>query len=185
MAKNNRINKKHMGNKRKPKPVTLAECPWDTGPNTAAQRAGKVLEDATYTNEDTGEKVNPNNVRRARRIDVAESLRNRGKISDGGFKAASKLREVWEGTMRRPPAIKAVQVDSSPKPDQAIAMQIDRQSRFHAVARLVPQDDWPLIEHVVLANRSLTSLGYRNARFTMGCHRLSGALDSLADKLGL
>ncbi len=143
--------------RRKPRAATVAPCPWDLGPTTAAQQAGKITEEATYTDPETGEKLNPNGVKRARRIDVAEFYFNKGYISESGWKAARAIREAWEATMQSQPAIKKVQVDSSPKPDAAVVIQVDRLSKLASVSKHIPPGYRGMIEHVVMSNQSAWS----------------------------
>lgn len=178
---------------RKPRPITLASCPWDIGPDTPSQRAGKRIEDATYTDPETGEKRNPNGVKRARRVDVAESLHRQGYVSRRGLAAALRIREAFERTMQTPPAIKKVQVDNSPKPDHAVAIIVDRISKFHAAARHIPRGYWNLVVWVVIDNRHPGS--YPNVkklkhlspgkRHRVGCAAAARALDAVADSMGM
>lgn len=157
---------------------------WDAGPNTAAQRAGRVVEDVTETDPATGKRVNPNAVKRARRIDMAESYHKQGLITERQMKAAIKLREAYEATMRGPAAIKAVQVDSSPKPDQHIAITIDRVSKFIAISRHIPQPYEGIVKHVAIDNRSIGSM-YKGRLHAKGVLMLREGLDLLADAMGM
>lgn len=180
----------HAGRKRRA--VTLANCPWDTGPDTAAQRAGKVIEDATYTDPETGEKRNPNGVKRARRIDLAEHLRNKGFVSERGLRAALLIRDAFERTMRSPPAIKKVQVDTSPKPDHAVAIMVDRISAYHAAVQRIPPKYWSLVTWVVIDNQHPSSHPAvkrmdlpTSTRYRVGCRAFGKMIDEIAEAMGL
>lgn len=155
---------------------------WDMGPDTAAQRAGKVIEPATMTDE-RGREVNPNNVKRARRVDLVEVYYRRGWISKRGFAAADALRKAWEATQRSPPAINPIQVDSSPKPDANVAIQIDRVSKYVGVMGLVQGEHRNLVAAVVLMDRTPAHAGWKGRRFREGVDVLKDALELLADRM--
>jgi len=168
--------------RRKPAPL---DTPWDLGPNTAAQWHMARTEPADYTDPETGKRTNPNGVRRKKRVDFVTRYAGKGLISKRQLAAAVLLRDSWEATMKSPPAIKKVQVDTFPNPDAAIAIQVDRMGRFHNVMRYVPQIDKVILEHVVINNRSIPSLhgGTNAARARRYMKRLRDALERLADRL--
>jgi hypothetical protein len=154
---------------------------WDMGATGPANRAGLVLEEASETDPQTGRKANPNGVLRARRVDMLEHYHRKGQISTAGLNAAEALRDAFEATQRAPGWPESERVDASPKPDQAVAMQIDRISRFHAVNRLVPQADRELIDMCVLRSGTPGTLSqYRGRRYHEGIKVLAAALDRLA-----
>lgn len=173
-----------MGKQAKKKKVTVPKMPWDTGPNTLAQNYMRVIEDANYTDPETGKKVNPNGVRRARRIDWAELYHSKGVMTKRQLRAADALVMAWERTFRTPPAIKKVQVDVSPRPDAAISMQIDRVSKYHRLAKEIPKRSWPYVRHVVVDNRPLSSMAKGGAQLARYMDRMKDGLDALADFLG-
>lgn len=165
--------------------VTLAGNGWDMGPRTALQDAGKVIEGRGEINPETGEMVNPNGVMGARRVDLVEIYGKRGWLEPRHVTAAKALRMAWEGTMKSPDAIKAIQVDSSPKPDHAVAMQIDRISKFSKVMGLVPKRHREIIDMTVLRGGSPAQLRqYRGPNFQAGIAALRVALDNLANDIG-
>ena len=140
------------------------------------------IEDAAYTDPETGKKENPNGVKRARRIDLVESYHKRGKITERQLKAAQALRLAYEGTMRTAPAIKKVQVDSSPKPDQHISIQVDRMSELHNVSRHIPVASKHVVDVVVYQNNSVGwSKLYRGRKLATGMDLLRSGLDAIAD----
>lgn len=156
---------------------------WDTGPNTQAQRRMKVVEDATWTDPETGKEVNPNGVRRARRLSVCETYRRQGLLSKRQASAAEAVLFAWERNQRTPPAIKKVNVDTSSKPDAHIAILIDRVSAYVWVIGKVPSDVRGLVEFVCRDDNFITALpGYRRS---IDMQRLRVALDDLADEIGL
>lgn len=181
--------KARRGRKRAKRPVTLSASPaatnrWDMGTGTRAQRLGLVTEDADWVDPETGEKVNPNGVKRARRIDVAESYHKRGRLDDRQLKAAMALRGAYEATMKSPPAIKKVQVDVTPKPDQHIDIIVDRISKFSEIMRHVPLASKPVVDAVVLENNSVGWLPqYRGRKHSRGVELLQSGLDAVADAL--
>lgn len=191
MGKGSRTKKQK---KRKEKRVSLAPMPaaianhqgrrWDRGPNTQAQRAGKVVEDAEYFDEETGEKVNPNGVKRLRKIDLVEHYARKGVIDRRQMLAGITLRSAFEGTQRTAPAIKKVQVDSTPKPDQHVEIMIDRLSRFADVFNGLNGKYREILDCVVLNNCHPAWLKkYRGRRYVRGIEVLQEALSALSDHL--
>lgn len=176
-----------MGKRRKKKAVTLAKNDYfDVGPKTAAARQGLIIEEAKIWDEKKGKYVNPNGVKRARRIDMCESYHKRGKITDRQRNAATKLRDAWEATMKSPPSLNFIQVDSCPKPDKQTAMMIDRISKFAAIMKRVPKGSKVVIDAVVLENQSIGYLKkYRAYKFEEGLAALQAGLDAVADGLGV
>lgn len=139
---------------KKPKPLPLPQT-WDTGATgPAAMARERVVEDAFDVDPETGDVVNPNGIRRIRIVDMLEVWHKKSIITTAGFNFAVKLRDAFEATGRAPGWPDNDRVQSSPKPDHAVAIQIDRMSRFHAVARFVSQEDRPLISYFVLRDRS-------------------------------
>ena len=173
------------------KPVTLSAAPtpadrWASPPDTPAQRAGVVIEPACWTDPETGAQMNPNNVKRFRRIDMAESYHKRGKLDLRQFEAAKSLRDAWEATQRTAPAIKAIQVDSSPKPDAHVAIQIDRASELSAISKHIPAESKAVIDMVVFSNHSVAHHpAYRNRNLAKGMRLLQSGLDAVAEGLGI
>jgi hypothetical protein len=187
MAKARRVKLKrgttHYG---KPKSqVTLPGSDWDMGPKTAAQAHLKVIEDANIWDEEKQKWVNPNGVKRARRVDLVEAYHAQGKIDRRALLAALTLRTSYEATMKSAPAIKKIQVDTFPKPDQHIAIIIDRISRFSNVYGMVPATDRPIIDCVVLRNAGPNNIGFKGSRYARGMALLQDALTRLADRLDL
>lgn len=172
----------------KQKTVTLSQPNnrWDMGPTTVAQMAGKVIENAAWTDAD-GNKVNPNGVKRARRIDLAESYHKRTNnqlLNERQFKAAVHIRDTFENTQRTAPAIKAIQVDSTPKPDQHVAILMDRISKYSDVMRRVPSESIKVVEAVAIDNRAIGHLKqYRGRRHAIGVRLLQEGLNAVADHM--
>jgi hypothetical protein len=173
--------------KRRKKQPKALDTPFDAfGLKTPAARHMVVVEDAAWTNPETGKKENPNGVKRARRVSWAEVYRNKGKLTARQYNAATMLQGAWERTQRSQPAIRKVKVDSTTKPDAARAIQADRLSKFHAIYRHVPLSAKPVIDHVVIDNRPAGQMAGARGR-SLGRHmaRLSEGLEKVADALGL
>lgn len=145
----------------------------------------KVIEDAKTFDEEKGQWVNPNGVKRARRVDLIESYHAQGKIDYRGMLAGLALRMAYETTMKSAPAIKKIQVDTFPKPDANIAIIIDRISRFSIVYGLVPLEDRPILDCVILQNAGPNNIGFKGSAYHKGIARLQEALTRLADALDL
>jgi hypothetical protein len=164
-------------------PVTLAPCPWDMGASgPAAQWAPSIIEERGEVDAQTGKMRNPNGVRGRRNISVAEDYHRRGLITARQLAAATALLVAWERKDRRPPAINANRVDSSPKPDDATAIIVDHAMAYVRLARLIPHSHAPWVLHVARDDRPLGSMpGYRRDGRAM--ERLAAGLEALADAL--
>ncbi len=161
----------------------------DMGAAGPAMRHRLVKEPVMFV-DDTGKmRESPNNMRRARRIDMAESYHKldiNPLLNASQFKAAKQLREAFEATMKSPPAIKEIQVDASPKPDQFIDITIDRISTFSGVMRQVPSDCKDVVTAVVLDNQAIGRLKqYRGRNHAKGVEKLQRGLDMVAEALQL
>jgi len=166
--------------------VSVVPFPWDMGASGPANRVDLELEDAPTIDPDTGEARNPNNVRRARRIDMIERWYRTGQITSRGFTAGQALRIAFEATMRAPGMPQSERVDSSPKPDHAIDILIDRISKYHAVMRHVSPDDKALISACVLGDSipARVNPAWKGRRHREGIAALSDALDRVATAMG-
>lgn len=182
--------------KKAQKNVTLPSAmptEWDMGADGPANRHGLVREDATELDAKTGKMMpNPNGVKRMRRVDMLEIYHRRGEITARMWNAAERLREAFEATMRGGTWPDNDRVQSSPKPDHAVTIQIDRLSRFHAIHKFVPKDDRPIIDACVFQMNGPTSAiidgvkPYKGggAAYERGMQHLRSALDRLADAIG-
>ena len=167
------------GKAKKPEPLPN---PWDFGATGKANQAGLTIEDAAE-NTPQGKDANPNGVKRARRVDNLERWHRMGDISTAGYNAAEKLRNAFEATERAPGWPDNDRVQSSPKPDHAVTIQIDRLSRYHAIARHVHRDDREIIGQCVLRQGTPSGLMRYRRKPVQGKAALRAALDRLADKL--
>lgn len=176
------------GRPRERKPVSMPSQPtqWDMGANGPANRRGLKQEDAMEQDPVTGKTSNPNGVKRMRRVDMLERWHRKGQISAAGYTAACALRDAFEATGRTT-SVDPTQdrVDSSPKPDHAAEIQIDRVSRFHAINRHVAAEDRAIIDACILSGGTPASLRqYRGRMHSAGMIHLSEALDRLAYCMG-
>lgn len=166
-------------------PISIAPCPWDHGAEGQANRIGLVVEQRGEKNPATGKIENPNGVTGVRRRDLLEFWYNRGTISKAGYNAGDYLRAAYEATMRSPAALPDNdRVQSSPKPDQAVTIMIDRISAYSSVMGLVHDDDREIISRCVLDNWHPGRIQkYRGERSRQGFRHLRDALDRLSDAL--
>ncbi len=177
--------------KKRKKPVTLMPTTWDQGAQGQANRVGLIEEPATELDPTTGKpQPNPNNIKRMRRVNMLEIWHRKRTITTAGFNAAERLRDAFEATQRTPGWPDNDRVQSSPKPDHAVTIQIDRISRFHAVNRLVSPSDREIIGAVVLDGCTPAQViidgkrPYRGAAYQRGLEHLRDALDRLAKAMG-
>lgn len=179
-----------MGN-RKPKQVTTPAMPtsWDMGAMGPANRHNLITEEAAHIDPETGKATNPNGVKRMRRVDMLEIWHRKGEITTAGFNAAEKLRNAFERTECAPGWPDNDRVQYSPKPDHAVAIQIDRISAFHHIARHTHPDDRAIIGHCVLSKGIPATLRVHGVRpyhgrgYDAGLRHLSDALDRLANAI--
>lgn len=115
---------------------------------------------------------------------MLEVWHKRGVISSAGYSAAETLRNAFEGTQRTPGWPEAERVQSSPKPDHAVAIHVDRLSRLHQISRYVPREDRQIVDACVLNGHTPAAVGYKGKRYQEGLAALSDALDRLARALG-
>lgn len=165
---------------KKPKPLPMPGELWDPCANGPANmRRERVIEDAAEIDPETGEIRNPNGIRRARFVDMLEVWHKRETISTAGYNFAVKLRDAFETTERAPGWPDNDRVQSSPKPDHAVTIQIDRLCRFHAVARFVSREDRAVVDFFVLQRREGAEIK-PGPKWVEALARLGPALDRCA-----
>ena len=151
----------------------------DTGPDTAAQRAGTVI---LVVTEDSGTVF-----RRKRRDHALEIMADSGRISDRQCAAGLELHELWCKTeMTGDAPFTKAYVDNSPNPSAVVAAQIERVTKFTALSKHIPAALRGPVEHVAIKGRLLRS-GYSldSKDASMHCAQLQVALDILANHLGI
>lgn len=172
--------------------VTLPQCPWDMGADGPANREGLHQEEATDVTPD-GETPNPNRVTRMRRKGLLEEWHGnyvkgaRGKtgvplvwITTRQYNAATALRDAWEATGKSPGWPDNDRVQSSPKPDHAVTIQIDRLSKYHRIAKHVPRGDQAILAHCVISGQAPKGNGWEKLQ---AMDHLRAALERLATAL--
>lgn len=165
--------------------VTLPASPWDHGATGPANRIGLRIEERGEVDPATGKVTNPNGVTGARRVDMLEIYHKRGVISARGHAAGKMLRDAWERTEvgTCAPWLRE-RVDSSPKPDEAVTVQIDRLSALVRITKLVHPNDAGILHCVCALGVGLAHLPeYRGLRHDAGKAHLHDALERLADRI--
>ncbi len=157
---------------------------------TEAARMGMTIEDVKHFDQEKGHYVgSPNSEKRVRRVDMLETWHRKGVISTAGYNAAEKLRDAFAATQKAPGWPDNDRVQSSPKPDHAVTIQIDRLSAYHRIAKLIPPQDSAIIATCVLQDRSAAHIvtdgrrPYYGPGHKAGLTHLREALDRLADKM--
>ena len=163
--------------------VSVAQTPWDHGATGQANRIGLVIEERADIDPETGKKINPNGVTGARRKDMLEVYADRGWISQRAYGAGELLRVSWLRTDigRCAPWLRE-RVDSSPKPDAAVAIQIDRISALLRVSSLIPAEDRGILDCVCGRGDTIGRV-YRGSQHEAGKAHLAAALERLADSI--
>ena len=147
MAKRNKARK---GAASLPKGAVTLATSWDQGATGPANRVGLIIEDAGDLDPTTGKVVNPNNVKRVRRVDMLNVWQSKGEISKAQWNTAIVLRAAWEATEQAPGTdYSRPRVDSSPKPDHAIAIAADRMTILRKAWDRVWPLDRALLEHLL------------------------------------
>ncbi|MBI6628338.1 hypothetical protein [Pontibaca salina] len=166
--------------------VSLAQPRWDHGASGPANRIGLVAEDRGPRDVKTGKVINPNGVKGVRRVDMLEIYHSRGWISDRGYTAGERLRDAWAATQKsKGMDWSAERVDSTPRPDAMIDIQVERVSRLTRVTRCIQRGDEDILWAVVGEGRSVGHLPrYRAQNHGAGREHLYEALDRLADAMG-
>lgn len=169
--------------------ITIASTPWDLGASGPANRHGLELEDAADIDPVTGKIINPNAVKRARRVDMLGVWHRKGVITTAGYNAAERLRDAYEATQRAPGWADNDRVQSSPKPDHAVTIQIDRLSAFARIMARVENGDRAIVWHCILEGHAPTTAvinGHKPYAIdnAAGLAHVREALDRLAAAMG-
>lgn len=160
------------GRSRKARKITLPPSLADHGPQTEAQNAGTTLE--SVPDDKNGS---------TRRVRKHILLRMKG-LSPRQQAAGLAISEAYEATQKSPPAIKEIQVDSSPKPDACIGIQIDRASRHAWLKAAVPPQYKYVVDHVCENGNALRDgLPYDGHQGQIHLAPLQVSLDLVANKM--
>lgn len=165
--------------------VTLGRLPWDVGPLTRLQMAGKVAEQVQVVDPKTGKVSNPDRAVRTRRETWIDRYHRKGKLSDAQLNIAIELFDAAQGFPARD-VLAALRIDQQQGDHDPLAAAVDRRRKFFQMASDVPVFARPVITHVVLQDQSLRSMpgcgdGYYEARHL---DRLQRGLDALYEVWG-
>lgn len=163
--------------------VSIEPNPWDHGATGQANRIGLVIEERGELDPITGKTTNPNGVTGVRRVDMLDLYLKREVITPRAHAAGLILRHAWLKTgMGQCAPFLRERVDSTPKPDAAVAILVDRITALVRVSRLIPQRDERIIGIVCEHGAGVGALPeYRGPRHPLGLMHLAAALESLAD----
>ncbi|MCJ8138420.1 hypothetical protein [Falsirhodobacter halotolerans] len=137
--------------------VQLATMPWDVGPLTRNQMAGKVVERVMVRNPETGKLENPDRAVRTRRESWIGRYHRRGKLTAAQFNIAVELFDASQGFPVRD-VLAALRIDAAMGDCDPEVARVDRRRKFFRMAAAVPQFAAPVIRHVVLHDLSLRSM---------------------------
>ncbi len=181
MGKQGKVTLAHGTKKGSRAPVSLSPRPiGDTGATGPANQA-ELETGEPWFDHDTGKVVNPEFVKRARRVDMMETYYRRGIISQRGHIAIVEFRLMLEP----PPRTDGVKVDGGIDPTWRIAGLIDHQARPLRLLSGMSLRDREIITEVAIEGRAVSYLPqYRNRLGQTGQEVLAVALDRLADAMG-
>lgn len=159
---------------------SLGALPWDVGPITALQMAGKVAEPVMTKDPDTGRESNPNRVVRTRRECWIARYHRQGKLTDAQANVAAELFEASQGQRQRDP-LAALRIDRCNDARDPEAERVDARRKFFTMWADVPDFAKPVIRHVVVEDQSLRAMaGCDNGRAEAShLDRLQRGLDAL------
>lgn len=164
------------GRKLKARSVAPLPLGGDHGTGTRAAMANKVLNPLT---DEHGR--NPNN---KGRLCETDQLANMDFLSMRQYQAGMEIRNAWCGVEKLSSGSPlAEQVDSTPKPDATMAIQIDAQSRLVNVMRAVPPAQRDVIEHVCYHNKPITQIIGKGRQHYDRRAEFQVALDLVADQM--
>jgi len=159
--------------------ISLAN--WDQGAMGPANRIGLVTEDRGDRDVNTGKVVNPNGVKGVRRQDRVRELIPR--LTMRQHQAAQEIQNAYScNDMLSSGSELKEQVDSSPKPDAAIAAQVAGQSRVGRAMRGVLVAHKALVHDICWHNRRWEQIEHRHGPLYLD--RFRNAMDRAADFLG-
>ena len=156
--------------------VSLSPAPLkgDHGTGTAAAIAGTVL---TPLTDERGN--NPNNIGRRRRENVLDTIN----LSMRQFQAGDEIARAWSAVEKLSSGGELKErVQSSPKPDETIDIQVEAMSRLEHAMRAVPSAMRYVVEHVCWHNLPLARLPDKSPHGNHSAN-LKVALDLVANKL--
>lgn len=169
MAKRRRKIRQTKGGK-----ITLkADLPpnGDHGPTTTAATAGTVLEPV--------EGSNPNNFARRRRVMIIDTMLKRGSLTTRQWQAATELQIAWLAVERLSSGQPLKErVQSSPKPDAAVDIQVAAMSRHLRARKPLTAEERALVDCICYRN-----LGAIFSGVPMAMPKFREAMDKVADHL--
>jgi len=165
--------------------ASLARFPWDVGPLTRNQIAGKVVEQVIPVDPKTGKPVHAEKVVRTRREAWIDRYHRKGKLTVQQFNIAVELFEASQGYPSRD-VLAALRIDRQAGGDDPLAAAVDRRRKFFAMAGAVPPYARAIIAHVVMQDQSIRSIAGCHDGRAEGRHldRLQRGLDALHDLWG-
>lgn len=145
----------------------------DHGTGTDAANAGTVIEKLTD---------NPNHIGQRRRVCRVDWLLKRKFLDIRQYQAAKAIQVAYARTEQISSGGELKeQVQSSPKPDAAMAQHCDAMSAWVRVMKAVHRSQRPIVEHVCCYNQPITSISGANR--IRSAHRLRSALNAVADHM--
>ena len=172
MGRNRKAKLAHGTRVRAKKHVSTAPAPWvgDHGTGTAAQRA-----DTEYVKQE-----GPNNVAHLRRKDRVRDLIP--KLTMRQHQAAQEIQNAYAcNEMLSSGGPLKEQVDATPRPDAAIASQVNAQSRLERCTRPLLRSEVGLVRAICWENAPVTQIA---AMYPRWLARFATAMDRVADRLG-
>lgn len=155
------------------KRVTTKPLPWngDHGTGTAAATVGTVIEPI---------KDNPNRMAVRKRVCVIDTLTS---LTLRQHQAAKSIQAAYGRVdMLSSGGELKEQVDSTPKPDATVAVQVDAQSRLAQCTAAILRSDRAIVDHICWYNLPIGQLARMG--HVRAISRFAASMDRVADRLG-
>lgn len=160
---------------------TLTVAPWDQGASGPANQRGLVIEERGEVDLTTGRRINPNRVFGKRRMPIFMRMMRQGRVTASQAAAAERLYSAWAGNPDKDPLARIGDRVDGGRCDDANANRIDRQREYFVLKAMIPEQCWPVVEHVVIEDRPIRCIvGCTNSEaFASHLGRLTMGLEAI------
>ena len=147
----------------------------DLGPSTPMQSANTIVRPVKDCKNGSKQKV---------RQHALDLMIKQERISKRQYMAGNEISMAYEAQFKSPPALKPVQVDTSPNPTASVAIQVDRASKHAWLKKAVPPDMREVVDHVCEQGHAIGQK-WKGSNHATQSANLKMALDLVANRLGI